>query len=167
MAPWLALKALHLLAGVYWVGAGVVSAMFLLPSARAAGPAAGPMMRQIVAVRRFPLTVTIMSFVTVITGMGLLAHVTLGFQPEQFRGFHRSALSIGILAALIAFVFGLAVQMPAGLKLTAVTSAIQGAPTPEQLAGMEALQKRLHAAGRLSAWLLIVALLGMAMAHPV
>ena len=41
------LRLLHILSGAFWFGAVIFSVRFLMPSLRAVGPAAGPVMAQL------------------------------------------------------------------------------------------------------------------------
>ena len=47
------LRIVHILAGVFWVGAVVTTILFLQPTARDVGPAAGPFMAHLAGKRHF------------------------------------------------------------------------------------------------------------------
>ena len=55
MTPWLWLKLVHVLAGTFWLGATAVLALYVAASARVVGPAAGPLMKHMITVRKLPL----------------------------------------------------------------------------------------------------------------
>lgn len=47
-------RLVHVVSATLWVGGAVVVAGFVAPAIRAAGPASGPVMRQLTEVRRLP-----------------------------------------------------------------------------------------------------------------
>lgn len=65
-------RLLHILAGVLWAGAMILLAQFVIPSIRSAGPGGGAVMRDLVAVRRMPVYLAVVSWLTLLPG-GLLA----------------------------------------------------------------------------------------------
>ena len=167
MALWLVIKVLHVLFGVFWVGSAMVNVRFLLPSVEASGPAGGVFMRELMGVRKYPVAITIAGLLTVIAGFLLLWHVTLGFQPEQFRGFHRMMLSTGIAAALFAFLHGVTAIAPNAFRMGKLAESLQGPPTPEQAAELEMRRGKLKRGATVSLVLLVIALIGMALSHPI
>jgi len=77
-------------------------------------------------------------------------------------------LTIGALAAIVTFILGLAVTRPTLLRMGALGREMQsteGPPKPEQMAAMQALQKRLATVGRTGAILLVITIIGMAVAR--
>src|SRR4029079_1674985 len=82
-ANWLflLLRVIHVVAGVLWVGGVVFMTRFLLPSARPAGPAAGPMMQQLSA-RKLAAYTPIVAVLTVLAGIGLYWHDSAGFRSH-------------------------------------------------------------------------------------
>jgi len=65
------LRLLHILAGVFWVGGVLFLARFLLPTAAALGPAAGPVMDHLNRVGRLSQTLLGAGVVTVLAGFTL------------------------------------------------------------------------------------------------
>jgi hypothetical protein len=164
----IALRLLHILLGVFWAGAVFVTAGFLLPSAQAAGPAAGPMMRQIIGVRRLPVVSMIAAILTVLSGLGMywrnysLSH---GAWASSTQGM---TFGIGAVAGLVTLGVGMGILTPAAKKLTQLTASIassNGPPTPEQAATIAALQSRMLAAARAAAGLLVITVIVMAIAR--
>jgi len=49
----LVLRFLHIVAGVFWVGGSLFATRFIMPSLKAAGPAAGPVLAEL-GKRRVP-----------------------------------------------------------------------------------------------------------------
>src|SRR5258705_8430533 len=78
--PLYALSIPHIVVGVFWVGPVVFMAAFLTPSVRAAGPAGGAVLQQLMGVRRLPLWIMGAMVVTLLSGLGLYWRDSAGFQ---------------------------------------------------------------------------------------
>src|SRR5882724_8157315 len=76
------LRTVHVAVGAIWVGAVVFIAAFLVPSVRAAGPAGGAVMQQLMQARRLPLWIMAAALLTVLSGLGLYGHNSAGFRSE-------------------------------------------------------------------------------------
>ena len=77
-------------------------------------------------------------------------------------------MTIGSVAGILAFLEGLMVQMPSANRMAALQKEILaagGAPSPAQMEEMHVLQEKISHASRLGALLMLVAVLGMAMAR--
>src|SRR5207244_10568506 len=72
------LRLLHILAGVFWVGGVLFLARFLLPTAAALGPAAGPVMDHLNRVGRLSQTLLGAGVVPVLGGFPLSWHDAAG-----------------------------------------------------------------------------------------
>lgn len=158
------LRLVHVLCGVFWAGTAFFMVSFVDPTVRKLGPTGGQFMMAINTKTRYMLAMPVIALLTILSGTWLFM-LMAGGNPE----FHRSAtamtLSVGGLASLVAFGVGLAVIKPCTTKLVALAGTIQEAPSPEQQAGMQALQKKLQMGGRSIATLLGVAVVCMAVAR--
>ena len=67
----LILRLIHILAGVFWVGAIFLIAGFLLPTARATGREGGRFMQHLMLQRRLPIFLAIAMLLTVLSGFAL------------------------------------------------------------------------------------------------
>jgi uncharacterized membrane protein len=164
----LILRLLHVLSGVFWVGSVLFFARFLLPTAAALGPAAGPVMNHLSQVRKVPQMLIGAGLISILSGLGLYWHDSLGFQGPWMRSPTGMTFATGGVLAIIAILIGLTVNRPTADRLGALMAEIQargGPPTPEQAASMRALQGRLGSALRFVAGLLILATSAMAMAR--
>ena len=79
------LRLIHILAGVFWVGAAVFTAAFLVPTIRAVSPAGGPVMQHLTQVRKLPRYILAAGFLTVISGIGLYSIPSVGFTSPWMR----------------------------------------------------------------------------------
>lgn len=159
------LRIIHIFSGVFWVGAAWMAAFFLVPTAIALGPDAGKFMSYLTNVRRYPIVSSIAAILTVLAG------ITLYW--KDFGGINISTpaaltFTIGGLAGIIALIIGGAVLGPTATRIGRLGAEIQGAgkpPTPDQVAEMQKLQKRMQQSALAVAIILGIALLCMASAR--
>ncbi|MEJ7810756.1 MAG: hypothetical protein WKG32_10145 [Gemmatimonadaceae bacterium] len=162
------LRLLHIVLGVFWVGASVLLAAFLLPTVRALGPVGGQVMDQLARVRKLPLYLMAAGIPTVLSGIALYWRDSAGFRGEWMRSGPGTTFGIGALLALVAMVIGMAINSPTAKKAAALGAAMQAAgrpPAPEQLAQIQQLQARLYRATVGAAVLLALATAAMAVAR--
>jgi uncharacterized membrane protein len=162
------LRIIHILAGVFWAGTAFLLAAFLEPNARALGPDGGKFMQRLVGQMHLTTIVLVTAFLNIAAGIWLYWIFSSGFNMEWIGSDQGLSLTIGAVAAIVTFILGLAVTRPTLLRMGALGREIQsaeGPPKPEQMAAMQALQKRLATAGRIGAVLLVIAVIGMAVAR--
>jgi uncharacterized membrane protein len=162
------LRLIHILTGVFWVGGILVFARFVFPAARALGPAAGPFMDQVVRVRKLPRALILAGVFTVLSGVGLYWRDSMGFRSEWMRTPTAMVFGIGGVLAITALVIGVTVNAPTAQRLAALSGKIQaqgGPPTPEQVAEVQRLQKRLGVVMPVVTTLVVLATAAMALAR--
>jgi uncharacterized membrane protein len=162
------LRLIHIVAGVFWVGAIVFVAVFLLPSLRAVGPAAGPLMDQVVRVRRLPVWMMSATILTIFSGLALYGQDSAGFHSAWMRSGPGTVFGLGGLLGLVAAAIGMAVNAPTGKRLGALAAEIKlhgDPPTPAQGTELQLLQAKLSRASNLVAALLVLATAAMAVAR--
>jgi uncharacterized membrane protein len=163
-----ALRILHIVVGVFWVGTVVFMAAFLTPSVRAAGPAGGAVIQQLMGARRLPLWIMGAMVVTLLSGLGLYWRDSAGFQSAWLASGAGKTFGLGGGVAFAASILGMAINMPTARRLTEISGRLQAAgrpPTPEEQATLAALQGRLSRASVVAAVLLVTATLLMAIAR--
>jgi uncharacterized membrane protein len=162
------LRIVHILAGVFWVGAALTTFLFLQPTAREVGPAAGPFMAHLAGKKKLVDWVLRAAGLTVLAGLLMYWRVTGGLEWDRITTAYGISLTIGALCAIAAFSLGLSVVRPtimSTLAIGAEVAASGGPPTPEQAAKLQALQKRGKDVGQIIVPLLIVAVAAMASAR--
>jgi uncharacterized membrane protein len=136
------LRLVHILAGAFWFGALVFSARVLMPSARDAGPAAAPMMAQVG--RRIPPLMMASAILTVGAGIWLMMRdAAIGGWMHTSMG---RTFGAGGALAILAFIFGMVVNMPAARRMGTIGQVVAkrgGPPTTEESAELARIQKRL------------------------
>lgn len=165
------LRLIHILAGIFWVGATIVLAAFLLPAARAVGPTAGALMSQLMQGQRLQRWINISMTLAILAGFALY-----GIDSRASGGgFGRSAmgmtLGVGALLAIIAAGVGGAMAQPTGRKLGAIARRMNeaqrggGAPPADLAAEAEPLRRKMARAFTIMAWLLLLSATTMAIAR--
>ena len=167
MSPWLWVKLVHVVLGAFWFGGAVVGTFYLTAAARALGPGAAPVLKYVIGVRKFPVALNIAAGLTVLTGLGLYDRLSGHFRNPLVHNFHGWALTLGAAFGVLAIVWGGAVVSRSAKRFTAITTTLTGPPTPEQAAEIATLQKRMHEGGKIGVGLMLLALVGMALSHPI
>src|SRR6476660_8520560 len=94
------MRLVHILAGIFWVGATLFLAGFLVPAIQAVGPSAQPVMSQLMQQRRLQLWINLSMTLAILAGLVLFAMDS----RASGGGFGRSRmgimLSIGALLAI-------------------------------------------------------------------
>ena len=162
------LRLLHIVLAVLWVGGAFVLAFFLFPSIRASGPAGGVVMREIAGVRKMPIYLTVIGWISALSGIALYAHNSMG--PNNPWSGSRSGITFGVggLLAIIALLIGTFWNRPIAAKMVAVGAQLQGAGTPPPanlVSEMARLQETLGRALTIVAVLLVGAAIAMSIAR--
>ena len=162
------LRVVHILAGVFWVGAALTTILFLQPTAHEVGPAAGPFMAHLAGKKRLVDWVLRAAGLTILAGVLMYWRVSGGLDGDWIGSAEGIAVTVGALCGIAAFSLGLTVVKPTLMATLAIgreVAASGGTPTPEQGAKLQALQKRGKDIGQIIVPLLIVAVAAMAAAR--
>ena len=162
------LRVVHILAGVFWVGAALTTILFLQPTAHEVGPAAGPFMAHLAGKKRLVDWVLRAAGLTILAGVLMYWRVSGGLDGDWIGSAEGLSVTIGALCGIAAFSLGLTVVKPTIMATLAIgreVAASGGTPTPEQGAKLQALQKRGKDIGQIIVPLLIVAVAAMAAAR--
>jgi len=168
--PWLVLvlRLLHIIGGVFWVGATFAFAFFVEPTAAALGPQGGAFVQRLTGRSGFSPAMTVAAFGSVLAGLALFWIDSGGLQRDWMAGGTGVTLSIGAACGLAGAVVGFVIQKRNADRMGALARAMRqqaGGPTPEQLAAVRRLQGKLRTGGRASAVLLAAAVVCMAAAR--
>ncbi|MEO8622715.1 MAG: hypothetical protein ABI625_16710 [bacterium] len=163
------LRLIHILVGIMWAGAIVFVAAFLMPTMKAVGPAAGPVMGHLTQVKKLPSYMVAGMLLTILSGITLFWNDSVGFKSDAWM--HSGpglAFSVGGTLAIVVAIIGLTVNSPTAKKIGTLSAAIRasgGAAPPELAAEMQRCQNRLAAAMKVAAVLLLLAASMMAVAR--
>lgn len=162
------LRIVHILAGVFWVGAAFTTILFIQSTAREVGPAAAPFMAHLAGKKRLVDWVLRAAGLTILAGLLMYWEVSDGLDGDWIGSAPGLSLTIGALCGIAAFTLGLTVVRPTIMSSLAIgreVAASGGPPSPEQGARLQALQLRSKAVGNVIVPLLVVAVAGMAAAR--
>ena len=161
------LRLTHILAGVFWTGAAVLMTAFLLPTVRAMGADGGKFVQYLLGRQRLSMCISIAAILCTFTGLALYWRVSGGFQLDRMLAPTGLALTIGAAAGVLAAILGGVVSSPTATQMETLSKKIQsagGPPKPEQMTELQCLQVRLGQAGLWGAILLVITVVGMALA---
>ena len=165
MNIFIALRFIHILAGTFWVGAAVVTTAFPMPAARAIGPEGGKFINAVLGKHRLSNYISLSAILTTLAGIALYWITSGGLQPAWMSTSAGLIFTIGSITGIAAAILGGTVTAPTAARIEALSKEMQsasGPPKPEQLAQLQALQKRLGIAGLWGTILLVVTIVAMA-----
>jgi uncharacterized membrane protein len=162
------LRLLHVLGGIFWLGSGLFTMLFLLPALAEAGPQAGSVMAAMQRRRLFTVLPLVAS-VTVLTGARLLWIVSGGLDADYFASASGAAFASSGAAALLAWAVGVLGTGPMqaraarlGHELAAMSD---DAARSTQVQRVAALRRRAGVLQRVTLALLLLGAAGMAVAR--
>jgi uncharacterized membrane protein len=166
-AELLVLRVVHILGGIFWVGAAIYSTVFLVPALSTMGPTSGQVFAALQK-RKLMTTMFVASLLAILSGLRLL-WITSGGMSSAYmatpvgRGF---AWSGGI--ALVAFLIGMLFSRPSGMRMGRIGAQLATATADERPALMEEMQRlrrRNTTSSGIVTVLLVIAAAGMAVAR--
>jgi uncharacterized membrane protein len=162
----LVLRLVHILGGIFWVGAGLFTTFFLAPALKAAGPAAAGAVMGNMQKRRLFQVMPIVALLTILSGARLMWIVSAG-NPHWFthRVGHTYAVS-GTLA-ILALLLGVIVVRPAMARAGTLSQSMasDGASKDLIAAEMAKVQKRAMLSSSVATVFIVLAAAGMAIAR--
>jgi hypothetical protein len=160
------LRIVHILAGVFWAGSTFFLVGFISRTAGAAGEAGGRFMERLMTQTRFPAALGISGGLTILAGLALYG-MDSRFSAAWMTSPTGLTFGIAGLAAILSLPVG-ALAAPSGRKLGELSRRVEasGAPaTAEQVAEIDVLRQRIARASGVGAVLLVIAVVGMAIAR--
>ncbi len=161
------LRFLHILSGIFWAGGTFFAARFIVPSLKAAGPAARPVLAEL-GKRRVPVIMMVTALVNVGSGIWLMPLVSGGDVDAWMRSGFGRTVGLGALSAILALLLGALVGMPTNRRMGAISAAAQargGPPNAAEAAELERLQARSTIVAMIGTGLLFLAATAMAVAR--
>ncbi|SDB44698.1 hypothetical protein [Bauldia litoralis] len=154
----LVLRLLHIVAGVFWVGAAITVTFFTMPVVRATGAVGGEFWGQFMARSHFSQVMTAAAVVTVGSGLLLYWDFYSGIAWQLADPGPQTIFGLGgLIAIVVALVANLAFPR-IGRRLGQIAELIQmqGAPSPAQAAERTRLARRMQVLSTMTAVLLVV-----------
>lgn len=164
----LVLRVVHVLGGIFWLGSGLFTSLFLMPAFAGSGPGAGAVMAGLQKRRLFTVLPTV-AVLTILSGLRLMWIGSRGFSPLYFESGMGLTLAVSGAFAIIGFLLSTFVARPAMLrsgKLAASAGAMPAGPERDAIgARIGALQRRGAIASFGAVSLVTLAGVGMAVAR--
>jgi hypothetical protein len=162
------LRFVHVVFGAIWVGMVVLATFFLMPAIQEVGPDGGKVMAAVQ--RRGLMTVMpLLALGALISGIWLYIRAGAGMPAEFGRSPVGMAFGLGGLAAIVAWVLGVAVLRPSMLKAMALGQSLGPSASAEErqrvMGEAQRLRARAAAAGQATAYLLLFSVAAMAVAR--
>lgn len=161
------LRLLHIFSGAFWFGTMIFNARFLMPALGAVGPAAGPVMAELIQ-RKMPVAMMGAAIVNVVSGVWMIYVVSGGDVGAWMHLSSSRTFAAGGVFAILAFVIGMITNAPAAKRLGAIAAgAVKrgGPPTPDEAAEIGRLQGRIKSGTLIVTIFLVVAVAAMAVAR--
>lgn len=162
------LRLVHVALGVFWAGTLLFIVIFLEPSVRAVGPD-GARVMQALQRRQLLNVLPVVAALTILSGLALYWEVSGGLTPGWVHSPVGVTLTIGAVAALIAFVIGVFVMRASTLRAGRLGAQLPQMPEGDERAKMmaqvDALRVRARTSARWVAAFLAVAVVTMAVAR--
>lgn len=156
------LLILHVLAAIFWVGTTLFTVLFLEPTVAALGADGGKFMQKLIGGTRLSPALAVTALLTVLTGLAMYGPVTGNSMAVMFGD--RLPLTSGAVAGILSAITGGAMNGRASARMQALGKEIaakKGPPAPAQLAEMQKLQATLRQGSRITAILMVIAVVGM------
>ncbi len=157
-------RLIHVLGGVFWVGAMVFVTEFLIPSIGEAGPDGVKVMAGI-ARRKFMQIMPVVATLTILSGVYLYWRVSAGFEPGYMKSWPGHVYAVAGGLSVFAFILGVTITRPAMVRAAALAQSASTASPAERealLGQAQGLRVRGSRVGRVVVLLLVTATVGMA-----
>ena len=151
------LRLLHILLGVFWVGAMAFNTIFLGPAITEAGPDGAKVMGSIIR-RRFMDVMPVVALLTILSGLWLYWRVSGGFNHHWIHTPSGLAYSAGGLLAIVSFVYGVTLIRPTMTKLGKLAAGAQQETDPAKRQAIMAEVGRLRRRSTTFGWVALVLL---------
>lgn len=162
------LRLIHIISGVFWAGAVMVIAWFLLPTAQAIGQPGGAFMQQLMFRQRLRPFLLGSMLLTILSGLTMYAWLAMEADGAWARSKMGMVIGVGAIAAIIAGGIGGGVVGRQSRKMMELGGRIQasgGPPTDAQKAEMDSYQRKIRSAFHIVAVLVVIATISMASAR--
>jgi len=160
----LVLRFVHIIAAIVWGGCALLMEFFISHSIAPTGEAGQQFAQHLTNTVRIHVFMMIAAISTILAGALLYWHDSDRFSSAWMRSAAGIGFGIGAGFGLIAFVFG-AIFGKSNAELGQVGTQIKGKPTDDQLAKIQAIQKRINIVSPIHVVNMILAMIFMATAR--
>ncbi|MBN2115924.1 MAG: hypothetical protein JW730_05105 [Anaerolineales bacterium] len=158
------LRIIHVCAAIFWGGGALMMEFFIRPALLASAEGGQRVAGHLANQARLHIFMMIAGIATILAGTLLYWRDSDGFSSAWVRSGAGIGFGIGAVFGIIAFIFG-AIFGRSNAELGKISAQIQGKPTEEQLARIQALQERIRRVSPIHVAGVILAMLFMATAR--
>lgn len=139
----LVFRTVHIVGAIAWGGAIFLLVVFLQPTAKAVGPAAGPFMSELLGKRKLGTVILWIAGSTIVGGAFLYWHhwQQFGSLGDLLGSGFGLGLTIGSVSALVAFLVGLLLTKPTVDRMLALGGRVAAAGDPPPAELVQELQR--------------------------
>ena len=165
---YLTIRALHVLCGALWVGAAVISTLWLVPMTGDLGPDAAKVGVSLKK-RGYLVAIPVIAITAILSGFWLYWRFTGGFSPEVSRTPAAMAFGTGGILAVIAFLVGTILisrsMMRATTLMQQAMASTDGGEKQRLMGDAGRFRGRAAVGGRIVATLVVITIILMSVAH--
>lgn len=162
------LRLIHIFAGVLWVGAAILYFAFIGPTVKSMGLAGGKFMQDFIERRRYPIFMTIVSLLTIVSGVPLFLFASGGLRLSWIKSGPGLGFTIGSVIPIVAYCIGFFMIKPRAERMGALGKDLDmsaGAPNTAQATEMQKLDQESSKLERVEFVLLSISMITMATAR--
>lgn len=154
------LRLLHVVGGLFWAGSALYATWFVQPAAQATGETGGVFMRYLMGETKLPVFMGASAVSTLVSGVLLYWHDFGAVVP-----FNRNmaAYAVGGVAAILVWLVGVTVMLPGGRRMEQLGA--RAGAGDDVAAEMAQTSSRMARSGQIGSWLLVLAVVCMAVAR--
>jgi uncharacterized membrane protein len=160
----IALRIIHIVGGIFWVGGVLIMTFFIAPTIGATAEAGQKFVGHMMNNLKFSNRMTAAAGLTILAGFILYWIDSDGFTSAWMSSGAGRGFGIGAAFALIGFVFGLLVGRTTK-AMAQLGAQIQGKPSSEQMVQLGTLGKQQGTYTNITAVMLILAVIFMSIAR--
>ncbi|MDX1377348.1 MAG: hypothetical protein R3307_00750 [Anaerolineales bacterium] len=149
------LRLIHIVGGMFWFGSTLMMYYFVSPSVAATGEAGQQFGRYLGSKSGLSKSLLVVAITSALAGAWLYWIDSDGLQSAWMTSSSGATFGLGGIFGAIALVLGIVVNRTIA-AIGRLSAQIEGKPTPEQMAQMQALQIRNNTAMRFTAYSLII-----------
>ncbi len=160
------LRAVHILLGTLWFGFGMLAMLILHPAAERMGERGLTLLRLFYGYTRFGIAMPIVSIGTTLAGVILWLMRSDGLTDlVAFTSTGDLVMIVGAVAGLAAFGHGVAATGKYSEAFAKASIAYDENPSDENMTALKAAKTKLDLHGRISGWMMLVAIVCMTSAR--
>ena len=164
----IALRIVHIFAGVFWAGTVFFLIRFLMPAIEGGGPAGAEILRLLFLRYKIGIMIPVAAMVTVLAGIWLYVRNVIGSNGAWARSSQGTVYGIGGAAAIVALIAGASMIGPSLQNVVVLREKIASegrAPSSVEIAEIARLKAKSALGTRIAAALLVITVLTMAIAR--